>query len=197
MTLIEKQASSIEFFVKHKKAVHELIDNVHILRYEVDIKGNLKPGLALFIGNSAKPTSNYYYSTPESREEKINEVVERQREHLADKKEKLDARKAFKPTAKPGDIFVSSWGYEQTNVDFYLLQEVKGKTGTFISIGSETVEGSQYHDSDKVVADPTRMFGEPFKKLISQSGQSEYISLKSYEYCHKWSGCSQHRSWGY
>lgn len=197
MSLIEKQKQSIDFFINHKNAKLEVIENVNILRYEVEIKGVVKPALALFVGKSTKPSSNYYYSTAERREEEINRVVEREREYLAEKLAKLEERKAFKPTTKAGDIFVSCWGYEQTQVDFYLCQEVKGKTGTFVAIGSTTVEGSQGHDCCDVVANPEVIIGKPFKKLIQKSGNGERIALKSYEYCHTWSGRPMYRSWGY
>lgn len=35
---------------------------------------------------------------------------------------------------KQGDVFVSSWGYEQTNVDFYEVVKVAAKTVTLIPI---------------------------------------------------------------
>ena len=35
---------------------------------------------------------------------------------------------------KQGDIFVSSWGYDQTNVDFYEVVKVAAKTVTLIPI---------------------------------------------------------------
>lgn len=35
---------------------------------------------------------------------------------------------------KQGDILVSSWGYEQTNVDFYEVVKVTAKTVTLIPI---------------------------------------------------------------
>lgn len=35
---------------------------------------------------------------------------------------------------KQDDIFVSSWGYEQTNVDFYEVVKVTAKTVTLIPI---------------------------------------------------------------
>ena len=35
---------------------------------------------------------------------------------------------------KQGDIFVSSWGYDQTNVDFHEVVKVAAKTVTLIPI---------------------------------------------------------------
>ena len=43
---------------------------------------------------------------------------------------------------KVGDLFSYSWGYDQTNVDFYQLVGIKGKTMTFKAIAGKTVKGS-------------------------------------------------------
>jgi len=41
-----------------------------------------------------------------------------------------DARRNFKNPFSVGDILYKSWGYEQTNVDFYQITETKKKTIT-------------------------------------------------------------------
>ena len=197
MKLLEKQQTAIDYFIKSKGAVLEVIDTVKILRYDVLVRNENKPALALFIGNSAKRSSNYWFASEDKREAQIRGILDRESAHSLYKKNRLDEKKAFTPTSKAGDIFVSSWGYEQTNVDFYLCQSVKGKTGTFVRIGSKSVEGSLGHDSDRVVPDINEICGEPFKKLISKAGESESIRLSSYGYCRKWNGSSMHRSWGY
>jgi hypothetical protein len=47
-------------------------------------------------------------------------------------------------TAKIGDVFVRSWGYDQTNVDFYELTALSktGKTGRARHLRSVTVSDS-------------------------------------------------------
>jgi hypothetical protein len=199
MNLLEKQKQNIEFFIKQKNAQHEVVENVNILRYDASIRGEMKPCLALFIGNMTRATSNYYYSTHGSREDAIQEAIAIQRRHADDKRKKADARKAFIPTSKAGDIFVCSWGYEQTNIDFYLLLSVKGKTGTFIEIGEKVVEDSVYSHgmACEVMPDASKRIGEPFTKLISKSGNSESISLASYKYCKRWNGSPEYKSWYY
>lgn len=198
MTQLEKQRNAISFYTEYKGGVEEVRGNVIIIRYDANARSGIKPALALFVGKSAKPTSNYYYANEEKREEEIERVVAREQAIKNEKKTEMERRKAFTPTSKAGDIFVSSWGYEQTNVDFYLLLEVKGKTGTFVGIHSLSVVGSQGLDYDKCVADPTTRHGKEFKKIIqSLASGGEYIAMRSFEYCHKWNGNPQHRSWGY
>jgi hypothetical protein len=50
------------------------------------------------------------------------------------------------PTVKRGDVFYRSWGYDQTNVNFYVVTAVSktGKTATFMEVWAacETENGS-------------------------------------------------------
>jgi hypothetical protein len=41
--------------------------------------------------------------------------------------QRLKERREYQHPYKEGDIFYTSWGYDQTNVDFYQVTEVKGK----------------------------------------------------------------------
>jgi hypothetical protein len=52
-----------------------------------------------------------------------------------------------------GTVFVRSWGYDQTNVDFYEITEISksGKSGKARKIRSKVAESQGY--SDRVVAD--------------------------------------------
>jgi hypothetical protein len=47
-----------------------------------------------------------------------------------------------KQSVKVGDILVRSWGYDQTNVDFYEVVKTTEKTVWFISIGQTKTDGS-------------------------------------------------------
>lgn len=49
---------------------------------------------------------------------------------------------ACEPTATVGDILYTSWGYDQTNVDFYRVTRVKGKTVYVREIGATRVDDS-------------------------------------------------------
>lgn len=86
--------------------------------------------LVLFVGTSSKPAINGFYTSAESREAGIRSVLDGQRRRKTWKAERAEQRKADSAApnpAKVGDILVCSWGYEQTNVDWYQVVEVKGK----------------------------------------------------------------------
>lgn len=75
-------------------------------------------------------------------------------------------------TVKPGDVFYSSWGYDQTNVDYYAVSRVSstGKTAWFVKIGKR-------HDGDsRVRADASvaecRHCGNGVRKLVRVDGST-------------------------
>ena len=86
-----------------------------------------------------------------------------------------------------GDVFRSSWGYEQTNICYYQLVELRGKkTGVFREIASDTVEVRRGDQGEKVPS-LNDFIGEPFKKQITatkggkQDKASIYINVNSVE----------------
>lgn len=102
-------------------------------------------------------------------------------------KETID-RQAKRPSAKdvpeeerifvPGAILYTSWGYEQTNVDFYLITE---RTGCFVTIQKVGCHyESQGPMQGQVVADITNQVGEPFRKKIcvAETGSGDHKSVR-------------------
>jgi hypothetical protein len=89
--------------------------------------GNGKPGFAVFVGKQAKPLSNFYYRDYERMDAALAIAFESRRKSLAYKAERADKRKSFQHEAKVGDIYRTSWGYEQTNVEYFEIIEIKGK----------------------------------------------------------------------
>ena len=88
-----------------------------------------------------------------------------------------------------GDIVFSSWGYDQTNVDFYEVVGKQGKITYFLQqIGTAGVKGSE----DKVVPDIEVKEGEPFKKRVKVYGDDDYFrysfNLTSYSSAYPYDG---------
>ena len=68
--------------------------------------------------------------------------VEWKRRKDEEKAKKKEARANMKHTFDPGTILYASWGYDQTNVDFYQVTARTDKTVTFREIAGEHVPGS-------------------------------------------------------
>lgn len=99
-----------------------------------------KFGAIGFVGKANKPAFNYTFRKPERREEHIREFFTNYRDRLARKAAVKSARVAWVPTYKVGDIFRTCWGYEQTNVEYFEIIEIKGKHAILREICQESVE---------------------------------------------------------
>ena len=101
---------------------------------------NDKPGATIFSGKRAKPNSNFYYRDYARLDAALAEAVESQARVAAYKAERAAKRKAFAHDVKVGDIYRTSWGYEQTNIEYFEVIEVKGKHAILREIAQERTE---------------------------------------------------------
>lgn len=94
-----------------------------------------------------------------------------------------------------GKIFYSSWGYEQTNIDFYKVIEVSksGKTITLQKIGSQVVEVNGYCSED-VIPNENIIIDAPLKnrRLIVGRYGDTYVNVSKRSdykvYAYEWDG---------
>ncbi len=101
-------------------------------------------------------------------------------------KEQAQRELAPAPTATVGDILYTSWGYDQTNVDFYQVIEAKGATATIRKIAGRTA--SSERGSDYVVPQPGSFIGAPKKKRV-QKDHPYTINMGDGEgHAHVWDG---------
>jgi len=147
-----------------------------------------------FIGKRSKPAWYYGFRSQAHMEQKIKEQIEGV-QASEDRKAKEKAERSKPHSLKVGDILVSSWGYDQTNVDFYKVKRLVGKSMVeLIAVGSKTVEDSEYPHgmACEVVAVPQAEYGEPFKK---KANSTNYVSLNSFSCAGKWDGSPMYKSW--
>ena len=116
----------------------------------------------------------YRYGSVARMIEHCNEFLvqkERAEQFARERKEaRAAARVEALATVAEGDIYVASWGWEQTNIDAYQVVAKKGATVTLREIGVRTVEGSEAFMSDRVVPVKDQFIGEEFKKRITGKG---------------------------
>jgi hypothetical protein len=115
----------------------------------LSINSRGKPRATIFYGQQAKPVSDYYYATDERRSDAVARAFESRRQSLARKNERRQQRKDFVHTAQVGDIYRTSWGYDQTNVEYFQIVEVKGKHAVLREIGAESVDTC--HDQGRCI----------------------------------------------
>lgn len=135
-----------------------------------------------FFGKSDKPALNYRYATKERRAESLAAWMKRMDEWQASK----DAAKAKKKEtlAKPqellkvGDVLQCSWGYDQTNIDYYEVTKLVGKRTVEIrKIACESVE-TEFMQGRSVPA-KGEYIGEPMRKQVSEYGSVRIFSFAS------------------
>lgn len=82
-----------------------------------------RPAAVAYQGKAAKPVFWYNFASEEARERKVRAFFQGRRAVLAYRAERRE--RAKKPhDLKVGDILVGSWGYEQTNVDWFEVSAV-------------------------------------------------------------------------
>lgn len=99
------------------------------------------------------------------------------------KKEKLEANRNVKPEI--GDILKSSWGYDQTNIDYYEVVAVKNQMIDVREIGQiREVDG---YDCGKCAPVPGQYIGEVkrYKAQSGYGGKGYYIKIASYAHANK------------
>ncbi len=85
-----------------------------------------------------------------------------------------------------GDILVSHWGYDQTNVDFYYVIKKTGLGVSLIPMGEKIVE---YKDmSGRVVPGEPNFTAKPINRKIKKYTGGVYVRINSFSYARKWNG---------
>jgi hypothetical protein len=98
-----------------------------------------------FAGKRQKPDWNYTFSSEEQARRYIAEHAESRRKSIAAADERKAARSNIRAADhyKVGDLLYTSWGYDQTNIDFYKVVRVLDKSVEIVAIGAKdlTVDG--------------------------------------------------------
>lgn len=139
---------------------------------------NGKPTLAIFANRGSKPLVNYRFIDEEKKlkfasdyKNKIDKEIERQSvlntQYLKEKEAFIE-----------GAILYSSWGYEQTNIDFYIILSRKNDFIILQRIGSNKTFDE--HDSGKCTPDVNVVLEEPIRRKISRYA---HVSIDSFRSC--------------
>lgn len=149
---------------------------------------NLERLTAIFFkGRAIQPAWHYKFSSIESMKAKVTETISRLMSWEEMKEKRKIERKKEKEEIKVGDIFNSSWGYEQTNVEFYQVINRVGQTLTLQEIKKELKQESGYSSMAGMVRGIKDVFvNEPFKTRSLKIKNFIYLSKttpKEWHYC--------------
>ena len=156
---------------------------------------------------SYKILANYRFRTDEARKVYISNYLKEIQKDIdtkeANKKAIIEAKDKNEIPYKVGDIFYCSWGYEQTNVDYYQIINIKGSNIKFHKISQYIVKDTQGHDYANVAPNKDSFIDEPFiKRLVinAYNGKPSYhIRMNSYSslYLYENGEKGKYSSWGY
>lgn len=98
------------------------------------------PCAAIFLGKQAKPIGNYRYRNDAERAKHIEQQFNYRRQHAEHLAKYREERKG-KHSLVVGQVLRSSWGYDQTNIDWYQVTKLIGDhTVEIRKIKADTVE---------------------------------------------------------
>jgi hypothetical protein len=137
-----------------------------------------------------KPEFHYRFRSKERIEEYVNEFINRKLEIKQFKEKKKEAiRKAkeeMNHSFKIGQILYDSWGYEQTNIDFYQVTAVLPKSIEVKRIASKYAKNqpSGYSSMSAFVVPVPDAFVKPAERkpiqvLVNQNGEVSQYYIKS------------------
>lgn len=145
--------------------------NCEIFYTEVPVNG--KVSAIAFVGKGKNSSWYYSFKNVESMKSYIDKFIEEckyvENYKLIRKEKQKMANASISDTVKVGDLFHYSWGYDQTNCEFYQVIAVKGKTATLQRISSKSVPNTQGFMSEQV---------SPMKDAFIQSPYGDDVIKK-------------------
>lgn len=142
-----------------------------------------------FSGRRGKPDFKYRFNSLEKMTAHIDGFFAK----LKSKEEKKLAEKNATHSLKIGDILYSSWGYDQTNIDFYQVTKViSDKSVKIRRIASKIIDSNWQAMSEKVVADPNNFLEEEMTKRVRKDN---IIKIESYAWAYQWDGSHKHATY--
>jgi hypothetical protein len=162
---------------------------------------------------ASAPRNHWLHYRYKSHEEMLNAMTKYKTlaiERYRDKVQQKAVQKAANESVRAehafvvGDIVVNTWGYEQTNVEFYEVIRIMDKSIEVRQVASKIEEGSTYAHGMACNVLPSKgdflHNSKPFVlrlKAWLYNGKAEVgiCNPKSYYYFRKWEGKPQYNSW--
>lgn len=169
-----------------------------VARSEPDTKGRVSA--IAYAGKRNKSDWHFIFPNRERCEKCITEWLNGLRQSQERKAAACKAKAAWQHDLKVGDVLHGSWGYDQTNPEFYEVTELRGKRVVIRELCCETVEGSEGFMSCRTRPVPGSYCG-PEKVKVPQcltwdgSKTSTYVRLTDYCSLTKWEHETAYRSW--
>ncbi len=147
---------------------------------------------AAYKGKRTKPSWYYRFLSQKQFDEHVEQFLESEKKEF-ELKQRIEAIN-IKDLVTVGDIYSASWGYEQTNVDYYQVIEVTEKSVKLQEVEKE-YQGNEAHSmTGYSVPLPGKFTGKAFRRKVLKTtryfGKDEnedqaYFKIDSYKYAYK------------
>ena len=157
-----------------------------------------RPCAVGFGGRKQRPSFWHYYPSSGHRSQRIGTWFDALKK---DAERKAEARAArYQPhELKVGDILVATWGYNQTNVDFYEVMGLIGKnTVELMEIESRTDHDHPNRPNamcDHVLPCRGAARSGRFRVRVNMTLGKPWVKVTGVSYAKRWDGRAQFRSW--
>jgi len=152
--------------------------------------------------SKSKMIEHYVFDSIESAEQYVINIHTRIFKNMKTQKAEMEAKKEAQKTLNASDFFeigsiiYNSWGYEQTNVDFYQVVRMTAKRIVLKPIAQQMVEGSMYaHGMAHNVLAVKDAFLDNKKEIsLTVRPEGRLSGGESYAYYNKWDGSEKYVS---
>jgi len=134
-----------------------------------------------FHGKAQKPDYHFRFKSEAARQAHVIKGFENAQAQIVRATERAAARKAEGHSLVLGDVLRASWGYDQTNIDYYEVTKVVGKRMVEIREIAQEREDSQQWATGKCVPVPGKFISQPMRKAARDSG----VRIASYAWANK------------
>lgn len=167
-------------FVGEGAERHEVEGGVYFTR--VRAQGGFE--LVAFAGRAKRPCMNYWYRSREQRDEAARRFTANLAYSAAKKAAEREARKTQGRGLEIGDVLVSCWGYEQTNVDFYEVVALVGTKTVELRPIEQHRTDTGYRTGDAMPARGQYIGEDVIRKQACEGS----VRLSGFQRAYKWNG---------
>lgn len=128
------------------------------------------PALMAFRGSSGRPELHYRFKTEERRQVAIAGFIASVQDQQQRKAARATVKAAWVNPLKAGQILYTSWGYDQTNVEYFIVTRVSGRRVWIREIAGDS-ESIGFMQDRTWPAMPIRMVGDETMHIAQPSGE--------------------------
>lgn len=129
-----------------------------------------------FSGKAQKPSFHIRFKDAARRAKYVEEWLDGLKRSADFKAERRAAKKAFKHTLEVGSVLRCSWGYDQTNIDFFEVTALIGDKMVEVREIAQEAEETGFMQG-KCVPVPGNYVGKPMRKRVKEGNAVQIHSF--------------------